>query len=83
MSYQIQPFEKTETFTNEISSIRIGVYDLVLGVSAKITTTYNNDKGGCVYITDDLLIGDDYLNWGSDDNYIVNWICQKYNLTLI
>ena len=82
MSYQIQAFDKTETFTNTINSISVSVFDMILGVSAKILTQYF-DNGRGVYMTQDILTGDDYTNWGSDDDYIINWICQKYNLTLV
>ena len=81
MSYQIQPFDKSETTTSTITSIQVSVVDIILGVSVKIITQYfDKDRG--VYLTQDTLTGDDYKNWGTDDDYIVNWICKKYNLTL-
>ena len=82
MSYPIQSFDKTETYKHTINSISVSVFDMILGVSAKILTQYY-DNGRGVYITEDILTGDDYNNWGSDDDYIINWICQKYNLSLV
>lgn len=82
MSYFIQPFVKTETTTETITSIQISVCDIVLGVSAKIITQYFNNGRG-IYLTQDTLTGDDYTNWGNDDNYIINFVCQKYGLVLV
>ena len=82
MSYQIQPFDKTETITNTINSIQVSVVDIVLGVSAKVITEYFSNGRG-LYLMQDILTGDDYTNWGSDDDYIVNWVCKKYNITLV
>ena len=82
MSHQIQPFIKTTTFTDTISYITITVSDLILGQQATINTAFQNETR-VVYTMSDILTGDDYNNWGSDDEYIINWVCQKYNLTLI
>jgi hypothetical protein len=73
---------KTTTFTDTISYITITVSDLILGQQATINTAFQNETR-VVYTMSDILTGDDYNNWGSDDEYIINWVCQKYNLTLI
>lgn len=77
---QIQPV--TETFTQTITYILCSVTDVILGQSASIITQYYNDSGLLIKSTRDTLSGDDYLNWGSNDKYIYDWICNKYNLTL-
>lgn len=82
MSYSIQPFERKEVIVDRVVSIVVEVYDLVLRRSCKVRTYYMKEDGNSVYMTDDLLTGDDYTNWGSDDDYIVNWVCQKYGLVL-
>jgi hypothetical protein len=28
-----------------------------------------------------LITGTDYANWGNDDNYIINYVLNKYQLT--
>lgn len=27
--------------------------------------------------------GEDYVNWGSDTPYLINWVCSKLNFTRI
>lgn len=81
-NYEIQPFIKTATFTDTVYAIRINVIELVLGVSAKIRTEYFTENR-TLYTTEDILEGDDYTAWGSDDTYIVNWVANKYGLVLI
>ena len=82
MSYQIQPIIKTETFTSKIEYINVYVKDIVLNISATIFTEYYKSNGVCIEVTSDILSGDEYTAWGNDDNYIINWICKKYSLTL-
>lgn len=82
MSHSIQPFERKEVIVDRVVSIVVEVYDLVLGVSCKVRCYYMKEDGNSCYMTDDLLTGDDYTNWGTDDDYIVNWVCQKYGLVL-
>ena len=82
MAYQIQPIVKTKTLTEDITNIIVSVSDVILGQSAMVNTVFQNETR-VVYTASDILSDEDYLNWGSDDKYIVNWVCRKYNLTLI
>jgi hypothetical protein len=82
MAYQIQPIVKTKTLTEDITNIIVSVSDVILGQSAMVNTVFQNETR-VVYTASDILSDEDYLNWGSDDKYIINWVCQKYNLTLI
>jgi hypothetical protein len=74
----IQPI--TETYTRTIDYIYCTVTDVVLGQSAVIITQFYSENGSIIKTTRDDLSGDDYLNWGSDDKYIYDWICNKYNI---
>jgi hypothetical protein len=82
MAYQIQPIVKTKTLTEDITNIIVSVSDVILGQSAMVNTVFQNETR-VVYTASDILSDEDYLNWGSDDKYIINWVCQKYGLTLI
>lgn len=76
----IQPI--IETTIQTINTIVCKIMDIKLGHSATIITEFYDTKGTIVKATTDILSGDDYLNWGSDDKYIYIWICKKYNLIL-
>jgi hypothetical protein len=81
MAHQIQPFVKTTTFSDEIKYITVSVSSIILGIQATVETLFQNEQR-TVYSTKDVLSGDDYKNWGSDDEYIINWVCKKYGLVL-
>ena len=83
MTYQIQPIIKTETFTSTIDYINVSVKEVTLNKAATIFTEFYKSNGVCIEIKTDYLLGDDYLAWGNDDNYVINWVCKRYNLTLI
>ena len=41
---------------------------------------FNNSQQ--LYSTQIILSGDDYKNWGTDDDYIVNYVAKKLGLTV-
>lgn len=66
--------------TNIIDNINIDIIELKLNAYAVIETCFYS---GSTFIkkTHDILNNDNYYKWGSDDNYIINFICNKYNLS--
>lgn len=74
----IKPIINTTTVT--IEYILCNVSDVVLGQSATIITQFFTASGALVKSERDIMSGQDYLNWGSDDKYIYYWICDKYGL---
>jgi len=77
----IEPIETI--FTQTINTIRCKITEIDLNVSATIVTEFYDTNGSLVKATTDILRGYDYYDWGSDDKYIYDWICKKYNLKII
>ncbi len=66
--------------TSVINNIQINILkiDLFKGISLTVNLLSNNK------IIDTKIMnitGDDYTNWGNDDNYIINLVLSKLNLT--
>jgi hypothetical protein len=79
MSQNIVPQDYVET--NKIVRIEIQVSNVILKTSAtfRVNSFGENDKFIKLdYIT---ITGDEYNAWGSDDDYIINLICQKLGYT--
>lgn len=73
------------TKTTIINKISIDVLSIKLFESITFVVNYYNTDGVIIY--DPSLIrtveisNDEYRQWGEDDNYIVNLIKQKINMT--
>ena len=79
-SFNIQP--KEIITTTLVTRITIQTHNIIMNESVNLLVSYYNDKDKYVETTHLLLDGDDYKNWGSDDNYLLNWVCNKLNLTI-
>lgn len=83
MSYKVETVERTTTEITEIASFDIQIVSMIMFVNVTLSiTTYdeNNVYSETVNMT---LSGDDYTNWGNDDNYLVDYVVEKLGLTLI
>lgn len=69
------PVEKTF----RILAFRIRVISVVLKQSAIIRLVLEQECNGQTTMENKELIldGDDYLNWGSDDDYLIEWVKGK------
>jgi hypothetical protein len=77
----IVPFNEVTTKTAVRFSIDIANIELCVSATFRISLYDVNDN--CFsnkYVT---LEGQDYLNWGTDDKYVVNYISKVLGLTLI
>lgn len=67
----------TITKSFEVNALTINKIDIELNKSARISyTLHSNERpveSGFIE-----LIGDDYNNWSTDDNYIIEKILKKY-----
>ena len=41
------------------------------------STTDTIRSGNCILSGELLIDGDDFINWGSDDEFIINWVINK------
>jgi hypothetical protein len=70
----------TVTKVNVMSQFIIKSVEVQLNQSANITVDLidtDGNYGGTKYL---VMSGDDYLNWGTDDGYLINWV--KTNLDI-
>ena len=71
MSVKIEPFVVTNTYTYTYALI--SVVAVRLGESADITVELFDKVGGQRDIRYLVLSQPEYSQWGSDDQFIVNW----------
>ena len=69
--------------TKVISGFDIQNIDLVLFNSARIVVRLLNEDGSVIDFTNIIMDSEDYIKWGSDDQYIINFIASKLGFTLI
>lgn len=74
--------EKSIVTENKINSIGIKVVDYILNEKAKISV-YFNEGGKIVDVQDIIIEGEEFNNWGSDDNYIINLVLDRFGLDKI
>ena len=70
----------TVTTTTVIDKFVIQRVEVKLKESAHIVVDLVNNTGnyaGSKYLT---VSGEDYANWGSDDDYLINWIKNNLNV---
>jgi hypothetical protein len=72
----IEPIERPIT---KLVGFNLRLTDLILGTSVRILITLNFLTGYLPSSEDKqiLLQGDEYLAWGSDDNYITELVISK------
>ena len=76
----ITPFEQTTVKT--VHSFTVKVNNVILHTSAKIMVQLNDENNNLIDIKMIDLDGNDYLNWGSNDDYITNYVAQKLGFTI-
>jgi len=81
MSYivQIIPVEIPQSPIIE-TAVRIVVLSVDLNVSANIDAQLLDSNNNIVDVKHLILAQPDYGNWGSDDNFIINWVFEKLGL---
>ena len=78
--YQIQP--KIKVIEKTLISFSIKIQDIQFNQSVTLLITLYDLNGAIVENNFLLLEGSEYNNWSNNDDYIINYVCQKYNLTL-
>lgn len=79
----IVPVVKTITQTTTSTSFELFIGEWILHKSARfrvIMMDDNNKMTETIYVT---LSGEDYLNWGNDDQYVINFIASQLGLTIL
>lgn len=73
----IEPF--TVTTTNVMTKMSIRRITINLNTSANIMVDLFDDNNRFIQMKILTLAGEDYSNWGTDDNYIIEWVKQNLN----
>jgi hypothetical protein len=77
----IVPFNEITTKTAVRFSITIS--DMELSVSATFRVSLYDSNDSCFANKFVTLEGEDYLNWGNDDTYVINYIAKVLGFVLI
>jgi hypothetical protein len=72
MSIPVSNFTITESYS--ITALEINVMNVTLFNSANIRVCCFDESNVIVKCYSYTLTGDDYTNWGSNDDYIVNYV---------
>ena len=78
---QIVPYDQITTII--IYSFNIENIDLDLFNSAKIRVSLLGEKGNAVDVKYVVMAGEDYTNWGNDDQYVINFVASTLGFTII
>lgn len=78
--YQIQPYDIVTTRT--ITSFVIDRIELTLFKRAVITIVMYDSANIPVDVRNIELSGSDYEQWNNDDNYVVQYVCNKLGMLL-
>jgi hypothetical protein len=73
--------KKTITTVTDVTSIEIESGVVVLNTSAKFTVRLLDSNGSLIDIKFVELSGQDYDNWGSDDDYVVSYILSELGMS--
>ncbi len=73
--------DKTYTTTTVAKSIEIDSAEIKLGESARFMVKLLDENENLVGIERVEISGTDYSNWGSDDQYVIDYILNALGLT--
>ena len=62
-------------------SAELRVTNLQLGASVDVTTLVKNENGNIFKVENVHIEGEEYNNWGNDDDYLANLVLSKLGLT--
>jgi len=73
--YNIDPIVRTTT--NVITNFKVDVIDIKLFKSCNLGITFYTSDNQFVEYKSFELTGDDYTNWGANDDYIIEYVKGK------
>jgi hypothetical protein len=77
----IIPTEKTTT--KVVVRFAMDIIDLVLNTSATFRVITYDIEGSSIDTTSVLLAGEDYTNWGTNDDYVIQFVATQLGFTLV
>jgi len=83
MDRKIVAIEPLEVVTiKHKHSFSIHIIDMRIFNSVTISVEFFDENGNYVERARLQLAGDDYSNWGADDNYLINYVAAKYGMQI-
>ena len=77
---QIEPLEVVTV--RHRHSFSVNIVHVKMFESVMIAVTFLDENKAIIDRTTLNLTGDDYKNWGTDDNYLVNYVATKYGMKI-
>jgi hypothetical protein len=79
----VQPIQPYDQITVKvIYGFDVEVNTVVLNTSARLSVRLYDQNNTIVNVQTMELTGEDYSNWGTDDNYIINYVVQKLGFVI-
>jgi hypothetical protein len=83
MLKSIQPIQPQNlTTVKVVCGFEVEVMNVILNTSAKLSVRLYDTNNKLVNVQIMDLSGEDYKNWGSNDDYIINYVAQKLGFVL-
>lgn len=80
MKVEINEYESTVTM--KYAAFEVFVLGIVLNTSARLGIKIFDIQGKVIDSKQLMMEGEDYEGWGSDDQYIIDFVCKKLGFTL-
>ena len=80
-SYIVEVLPKDFVTVNVANSVELRVSNLQIGSSVDVTVLVKDENGNIFKVQGVHIEGEEYSNWGSDDEYLVNLVLSKLDLT--
>jgi hypothetical protein len=76
----IQPYDQVTV--KVIYGFDVEVNTVILNTSARLSVRLYDQNKTIVNVQTMELTGQDYTNWGNDDNYVINYVAQKLGFVI-
>jgi hypothetical protein len=80
-NYDIDVNPKDFIAVNTANKVEFRVSNLQIGISVDITLLIKDLNGNIFKVENVKIEGEEYDNWGTDDQYLVNLVLSKVGLT--
>lgn len=80
-SYKIAPVVKT--IVKKVEKVVVKCVELNLNYNAVFSVKFCDAAGNTVERHTMELKGDEYANWGDNDDYVFDLACKKYNINVV
>jgi hypothetical protein len=80
-NYDVDVNPKDFITTNTANKVELRVSNLQIGSSVDVTLLIKDLNGNIFKVENVRIEGEEYNNWGSDDQYLVNIVLSKVGLT--